>query len=223
MAQKVAEEEDEWGKCLVADVIEEWARAIDVMVSINLERDWLEGSNYNAVDHVEKQETDVIDMKQETLEDVPSGDRVAAIEEIKEEDLKQAVFETTCANDDLYEESIEEDVLEAELYGQSSAISSSKAAKKSIKEMIKEYGSGSYVGVETSQDIDSVSLDNIIIGKLRERGSLKTQQGDNLHGSIDDKESLSFEEARGVRKILLRFSPRCGSKLRLSSSTTSVG
>uniref|UniRef100_M1DQW8 DUF4219 domain-containing protein n=1 Tax=Solanum tuberosum TaxID=4113 RepID=M1DQW8_SOLTU len=99
----------------------------------------------------------------------------------------------------------------------------SKAAKKSIEEMIRVYGSGSYVGVETSQEIDSVFLDNITVGKLRERWSLKTQQGDNLHGSIDDEESLSFEEPRGVRKILLRFSPRRGSKLRLSSSTTSVG
>ncbi|KAH0636544.1 hypothetical protein KY289_036459 [Solanum tuberosum] len=34
MAQKVAEEEEEWGKCLVAE-----AQAIVVMVSINLERD----------------------------------------------------------------------------------------------------------------------------------------------------------------------------------------
>ena len=34
------------------------------MVSINLERDWIEDPGYNAVDHVEKQGTDVIDMKQ---------------------------------------------------------------------------------------------------------------------------------------------------------------
>uniref|UniRef100_M1BZN7 Blight resistance protein SH20 n=1 Tax=Solanum tuberosum TaxID=4113 RepID=M1BZN7_SOLTU len=99
---------------------------------------------------------------------------------------------------------------------------SSEAAKRYTGEMIREYDSGSYVGVETSHEIDSVSLDNIIIGNLRERGSLKTQQGDNLHESIDDEESLSFEKARGVRKKLLRFSPRRGSKLRLISSTTSV-
>ncbi|KAH0644181.1 hypothetical protein KY284_032065 [Solanum tuberosum] len=37
MAQKVAEEEEEWGNCLVAE-----ARAIDAMISINLDRDWIE-------------------------------------------------------------------------------------------------------------------------------------------------------------------------------------
>ena len=77
--------------------------------------------------------------------------------------------------------------------------------------------------LETSQDIDSSSLDNIIVEKLRERGSLRTQQGDNLHGSINGEKSLSFEEGRGVRKKILRFSPSRSSKLRLSSSTTSVG
>ena len=53
--------------------------------------------------------------------------------------------------------------------------------------MIREYNNRSYVGVETSQEIDSASLDNIIVEKLRERGSLKTQQGDNSHGSIIDE------------------------------------
>ncbi|KAH0642617.1 hypothetical protein KY290_034208 [Solanum tuberosum] len=100
---------------------------------------------------------------------------------------------------------------------------SSEAPKKSIEEMIREYSSRLCVGVATSQEIDSVSLDKIIVEKLRERESLRTQQGDNLHGLTDDEESLSFEEARGVRKKLPRFLPRCGSKLRLSSSTTSVG
>ena len=38
-------------------------------------------------------------------------------------------------------------------------------AKKSIEEMIDEYDSGSYVGLETSQEIDSIFLDNIIIKK----------------------------------------------------------
>ena len=33
MDQKVSEEEEEWGKCLVAE-----ARTIDVMISINLKR-----------------------------------------------------------------------------------------------------------------------------------------------------------------------------------------
>ena len=53
------------------------------MVSINLERDWIEDPEYNEVDHVEKQDTDVIDMKKETLEEVYTGDMVASIEEIK--------------------------------------------------------------------------------------------------------------------------------------------
>ena len=77
--------------------------------------------------------------------------------------------------------------------------------------------------LETSQDIDSSSLDNIIVEKLRERGSLRTQQGDNLHGSTDSEIFLSFEEERGVQKKMLRFSPKRVSKLHLSSSTTSVG
>ena len=62
-----------------------------------------------------------------------------------------------------------------------------------------------------------------MVEKLRERGSLRTEHGDNLHGSTNSEKSLSFEEGRGVRKKMLRFSPRHGSKLYLSSSTTSVG
>ncbi|KAH0652604.1 hypothetical protein KY289_030282 [Solanum tuberosum] len=120
MAQKVAEEEEEWGKCLVAE-----AQAIDVMISINHEKDWIDDLECNIVDHMEKQETDVVGMKQDIFEDIPSGDRVAAIEEIKEEDLEQAISETICASGDLYKESIEGDVLEAEVYGQSSIISRS--------------------------------------------------------------------------------------------------
>ncbi|KAH0779079.1 hypothetical protein KY290_005506 [Solanum tuberosum] len=64
---------------------------------------------------------------------------------------------------------------------------------------------------------------NTTVGKLRKRGSLSTQQRDNSHGSITDEESSSFEEPRGLRKKLLRSSPRQGAKLRLSSSVTSVG
>ncbi|KAH0708312.1 hypothetical protein KY284_009739 [Solanum tuberosum] len=71
--------------------------------------------------------------------------------------------------------------------------------------------------------IIDVSSDSTTAGKLRERGSLGTQRRDNSHGSFDNEKSLSFDEARGVRKKLLRSSPRRGLKLRLSSSTTSVG
>ncbi|KAH0775852.1 hypothetical protein KY290_007263 [Solanum tuberosum] len=71
--------------------------------------------------------------------------------------------------------------------------------------------------------IIDVSPDSTTAGKLRERGSLGTQRRDNSDGSFDNRKSLSFDESRGVRKKLLRSSPRRGSKLRLSSSTTSVG
>ncbi|KAH0674426.1 hypothetical protein KY284_025513 [Solanum tuberosum] len=99
----VAEEEEEWGKCLVAET-----RAIDVMISINLEREWIEDLEYNIANH-----------------DVPIGDMVAAIEEIKEENLEHAISETTCASGDLYKESIERDVLEVKVSDQSSVISKS--------------------------------------------------------------------------------------------------
>ncbi|XP_015164455.1 uncharacterized protein [Solanum tuberosum] len=105
MAQKVTEEEEKWGMCLVAE-----APAIDAMVSLNLERDWIEDSEYNAVDHVEKQDTDVIEMKQETLEDVHIGDMIASIEEIKEINYERAVPGAIYADGDLYGESIEKDV-----------------------------------------------------------------------------------------------------------------
>uniref|UniRef100_M1A3Y4 Formin 14 n=1 Tax=Solanum tuberosum TaxID=4113 RepID=M1A3Y4_SOLTU len=83
------------------------------MVSINLEKDWIEDSEYNVVDHVEKQETNVVGMKQEIVEDAPNGDMVAAIEVIKEEDPKKEISDTTCASGDLYKESIDGDVLES--------------------------------------------------------------------------------------------------------------
>uniref|UniRef100_M1DGE3 Nitrate transporter n=1 Tax=Solanum tuberosum TaxID=4113 RepID=M1DGE3_SOLTU len=60
-----------------------------------------------------------------TILDVPIGDMVAAIEEIKEENLEHAISETTCASGDLYKESIERDVLEVKVYDQSSVISRS--------------------------------------------------------------------------------------------------
>ncbi len=67
MAQKVVEEE------------EDWAQAIDAMVSINLEENLIEDSERNTVDYMEKQDNDVIDMKQQKLEDVHNGDMVAFI------------------------------------------------------------------------------------------------------------------------------------------------
>ena len=89
--------------------------------------------------------------------------------------------------------------------------------------MIKEYGCGFNVDVETLVKIDSIFLDNIVVEKLRERGSSWNQQGDNLHGSFDKGKSLSFESTRGVWKKLSRFSPWCCSKLLLRSSMTMSG
>ncbi|KAH0645409.1 hypothetical protein KY284_033293 [Solanum tuberosum] len=143
MAQKVAKEKEDWENCLVAK-----AQAIDVMVSINVEEDLIEDSEYNAIDQVEKKNIDVI--------------------------ISKDIY----IDGNLYGESIEEDVWEVEFSEQSSAISrsvfgfdqileangddeyqieeeadievsetnnmffeSSEAAKKSIEEMIREYGS----------------------------------------------------------------------------------
>ncbi len=49
------------------------------MVSINLEENLIEDSERNTVDYMEKQDNDVIDMKQRNLEDVHTGDMVAFI------------------------------------------------------------------------------------------------------------------------------------------------
>uniref|UniRef100_M1C9B9 CCHC-type domain-containing protein n=1 Tax=Solanum tuberosum TaxID=4113 RepID=M1C9B9_SOLTU len=240
MAQKVVEEEEEWGNCLVAE-----ARAIDAMISINTEKGWIEDIEYNIADHVEKQDTDVIDMKQQTLEDVHTGDMVASIVEIKELDSEQAV--PIYADGDLYGESIEEDVWEVEVSDQSSAILRPVIGLDQILEANKENANqideeattneiSQYYVVASEEEcskilsirvpnlsIIDVSPNSTIAGKLRERGSLGTQRRDDSHGSFDNGKSLSFDEARGVRKKLLRSSPRRGSKLRLSSSTTSVG
>ena len=62
------------------------AREIDAMISINLEKDWIEDIEYNIADHLEKKEVDIISMKKEIFEDVRSGDMVASIEEIEKED-----------------------------------------------------------------------------------------------------------------------------------------
>ena len=48
MAQKVAEEGEEFGKGIVGE-----AWAIDTMISSNLERDWIKVLEYNISDHLE--------------------------------------------------------------------------------------------------------------------------------------------------------------------------
>uniref|UniRef100_M1C4N4 Uncharacterized protein n=1 Tax=Solanum tuberosum TaxID=4113 RepID=M1C4N4_SOLTU len=242
------------------------------MVSINLEEDLIEDSKYNAVDHVEKQDNDAIDIKQETLEDVLIGDMVASIEEIKEVNSEQVVPGAIYVDGDLYGESIEKDVWEVEVSDQSSAISrsvigldqilkangenvdqidgeadlegqilgeaidditfeSSKADKHVFEELERKYDGVSYYGVEASEIIDDniitdrdeeantneisqyygvaseeacskilsigvpnlsildVSLDSTTARKLSLRRTLRTQQGDNLHGSSDSEKS----------------------------------
>uniref|UniRef100_M1B3F1 Serine-threonine protein kinase, plant-type n=1 Tax=Solanum tuberosum TaxID=4113 RepID=M1B3F1_SOLTU len=69
-------------------------------------------------------------MKQETLEDVHTGDMVAFIEEIKEVTPEHAVFKSMYADGDLHEESIEGHVLEIEVSSQSSVISSGNIPKE---------------------------------------------------------------------------------------------
>ena len=64
-------------------------------------------------------------MKQEVFQHDPSGDIIASIEEIGKEDPNHAISETTCAIGELYKERIDGEVLEAEVFGQSSAISRS--------------------------------------------------------------------------------------------------
>ncbi|KAH0754091.1 hypothetical protein KY290_024361 [Solanum tuberosum] len=114
MDQKVAEEEEEWGKCLVAET-----RAID---------------------------------------DVPTGDMVAAIEEIREENLEHAISETICASGDLYKESIERDVLKVKVYDQSSVISRSINDSEQI---LKAYGE-SRDQIEEEADIEVFETNNMI-------------------------------------------------------------
>ena len=86
MDQKVFEEEEEWKQCLV-----DQARAINAMISINLEGYWIEDLEYNIVDHVEKQETNVVDMKPEIYEDVLSAHKEDTIEGMKNKYIEHAI------------------------------------------------------------------------------------------------------------------------------------
>ena len=86
------------------------------------------------VNHMEKQEIDVVGIKHENFAHIPTGDMGTAIEEIKEEDLEQVVSETTNANKNLYKESIDEDVLKVEVHGQSLKISRSTNDSEQILE-----------------------------------------------------------------------------------------
>ena len=57
--KKLPKKEEEWGKCSIAE-----ARATDTMIFINFERDWIDDLEYNLADHLEKQETNIVDINQ---------------------------------------------------------------------------------------------------------------------------------------------------------------
>lgn len=217
----IEEEEEDWGRCFLVET-----REIDVMVSSNFEGDLVKDSEYNEVDHVEKHDTDIISIKQETSKVVHTSDMVAYIGKIKAEDLEYVVSETIYASGDFYEEIIKGDVLEVEVFDQSAISRSivgleqtleangkdedsdpegqisreetedmifrSFEADKLIMEEIKTKfdGGSSYYSVEASQIIEVASSDNATVGKLRERGSPRTHQGDNLHVSERPHENI---------------------------------
>ncbi|KAH0680062.1 hypothetical protein KY284_021147 [Solanum tuberosum] len=113
------------GDALVADKINFKGKSRDMLHSRSSGDSSFPGkkeefSNYY-VNHVAKQNIDVISMKQETIKDIHSGDMVASIEEIKEINSEQAVSGAIYADGDLYGE-IEEDVWEVEVSDQSLAI-----------------------------------------------------------------------------------------------------
>ncbi|XP_059318720.1 uncharacterized protein LOC132069373 [Lycium ferocissimum] len=134
--EKAAEEEEDAGRCFVAE-----AGVVDALASFNFERDWIMDSRDNTVYHVEKEGIGVINKKQEDSKDVQTSDVVAATEEIKEADPETSnksldiedvevepeheVSETTYGNGDHSGESIEGVVVEVEVSGQLSAVSES--------------------------------------------------------------------------------------------------
>ena len=83
---------------------------------------------------MEKQEIDVVGIKQEVFAVVSSDDMVPTIQKIKEEDLEQVVSETANANKNLYKESIDEDLFKVEVHGQSLKISRSTNDSEQILE-----------------------------------------------------------------------------------------
>lgn len=85
--EKATKKED-WGRCFLAE-----AGEIDVMVCSNFELNQIEDAVYNAVDHVEKHDTHVIHMKQETFKDIHTDDMIASIKDIKEVESEQAMSE----------------------------------------------------------------------------------------------------------------------------------
>ncbi|KAH0722848.1 hypothetical protein KY290_005507 [Solanum tuberosum] len=160
MAQKIVEEEEEWGKCLVAE-----ARAIYAMISINLEKDWIKDLEYNIADHVEEQETDVV--VSETL--YVSGDlhREIINEGLLEAEVSSQSFAISrlitslekileANGDDEYQIDKEVDLESQISCGErvDITIGSSENEKYFIKELRRKCGGGSCASDEASQEID---------------------------------------------------------------------
>ncbi|KAH0752217.1 hypothetical protein KY285_005365 [Solanum tuberosum] len=142
MAQKIVEEEEEWGKCLVAE-----ARAIYAMISINLEKDWIKDLEYNIADHVEEQETDVVGLLEAEVssQSFAISRLITSLEKILEAN-----------GDDEYQIDKEVDLESQISCGErvDITIGSSKNEKYFIKELRRKCGGGSCASDEASQEID---------------------------------------------------------------------
>ncbi|KAF3666326.1 hypothetical protein FXO37_10615 [Capsicum annuum] len=104
-----------------------------------------------------------------------------------------------------------------------------------IEELDRKSSGGYYYGAEASQKIEyqiviksneEDGIDEIFscygVSSKRRKGELRSQHHKTQQGQIDDGKSSSLEKERGVGGKLLGFSPRHRSKLRLSSSATSL-
>ncbi|XP_059294724.1 uncharacterized protein LOC132047737 [Lycium ferocissimum] len=170
-----APEEEDWGRCFVAET-----RVVDALASLNFERGWIVDSGYNTVHHVEKEDTGVINKKQENFENVQTGDVVAVTEEINEAnpeagnksldvrdvevEPEQAVSETIYGNSDHSGESIEGVVVEVEVSGQSSDISESITSSDQILEADGEAGGQINEEVDLEGSISYGDTSSMIFG-----------------------------------------------------------
>lgn len=134
------------------------ALAIVVMVFINLEENLIEDSEYNVVDYMEKQENDVIDIKQLNLEDVHTGDTVAFIEEIREIDSKQ-MSRAMYVDGDLYKESIEEDVWKVKVFDKSLLISLDQILEANRENINQIDGESDLEGKFARKAIDDITFE----------------------------------------------------------------
>ena len=128
------------------------------MVFINLEENLIEDSEYNVVDYMEKQENDVIDIKQLNLEDVHTGDTVAFIEEIREIDSKQ-MSRAMYVDGDLYEESIEEDVWKVKVFDKSLLISLDQILEANRENINQIDGESDLEGKFARKAIDDITFE----------------------------------------------------------------